>query len=86
VRTQLRTPAAPDRNFHEQVLVIVGASSGIGRAIAFACRGASIVVAARRDEAFREVVGECVELDARAIAVPTDITSPEQMEKLASCH
>ena len=50
----------PER-LNDQVVVITGASSGIGRAAAhaFARRGARLVVAARRAERLQEVVHEC---------------------------
>ena len=46
----------------EQVIVITGASSGIGRATAemAADRGARLVLAARNEEELREVADECI--------------------------
>jgi NADP-dependent 3-hydroxy acid dehydrogenase YdfG len=54
----------------DKVVVITGASSGIGRATAhaFAKRGASLVLAARSGEALDEVERECAELGVRASA------------------
>jgi len=67
------------------VVVITGASSGIGRAtaLAFAQRGASLVVAARREAALATLVQECERLGARATAVPTDVTDADAVEALA---
>jgi NAD(P)-dependent dehydrogenase (short-subunit alcohol dehydrogenase family) len=75
----------PER-LNDQVVVITGASSGIGRAAAhaFARRGARLVVAARRAERLQEVVHECERLGTEAIAVPTDVTDPDAVERLAS--
>jgi NAD(P)-dependent dehydrogenase (short-subunit alcohol dehydrogenase family) len=66
------------------VIVVTGASSGIGRAtaLAFARRGSSVVVAARRADRLDEVVQECVALGGKAIACPTDVTDPAQVAAL----
>lgn len=75
-------PSHPDL----PVVVITGASSGIGRATAhaFAQQGATVVLAARRAEMLREVERECLDLGGRALAVPTDTTQEDQVERLAA--
>jgi short-subunit dehydrogenase len=69
-----------------QTVVITGASSGVGRAAAleFAKNGAKLVLAARREEVLAELVEECREFGATAIAVPTDVTDDEAMKELAN--
>ena len=67
------------------MLVITGASSGIGRASArrFAERGARLVLAARRIRPIQTAVEECAARGSQAIAVQVDVTDPESIENLA---
>src|SRR5262245_20201860 len=69
-----------------QTIVITGASSGVGKAMALvlAQHGAKLVLAARREKALNEVVAECNGLGAMAIAVPTDMRSVESIQQLAT--
>lgn len=61
-----------------KVIVITGASSGIGAALAelLAARGASIVLVARRDQALREVATRCGE---QAHPIVADVSSRDQV-------
>jgi short-subunit dehydrogenase len=72
------------RDLSKAVVVIVGASSGIGRAaaLAFAREGAELVLAARDAPALDDVVGECTDLGTRAVAVPTDMTDEVDVASL----
>ncbi|MGF9664110.1 SDR family NAD(P)-dependent oxidoreductase [Arthrobacter crystallopoietes] len=67
------------------VVVIVGASSGIGRATAheFARCGARLVLAARSESSLAEAAEECRALGCEALAVPTDVTVEAHVERLA---
>jgi short-subunit dehydrogenase len=64
-----------------KVCVITGASSGIGEATArlLARAGATVVLAARREERLRDIADE---LGERASAVRCDVTSVEDLEAL----
>jgi NAD(P)-dependent dehydrogenase (short-subunit alcohol dehydrogenase family) len=76
---------AMPRKLDDAVVVITGASSGIGRASArsMAHRGASLVLAARGEAALADTVRECEQIGARAIGVPTDVTDEEAVDRLA---
>jgi NAD(P)-dependent dehydrogenase (short-subunit alcohol dehydrogenase family) len=67
------------------VVVITGASRGIGRATArhFAEGGASVVLAARSEGALLGLATECEALGGRALAVPTDVAEWGSVKELA---
>ncbi|AKT42116.1 SDR family oxidoreductase [Chondromyces crocatus] len=69
----------------DTVVVITGASSGIGRATAqlFAGAGASVVLAARSKETLEEVAIECSRVGGTALVVPTDVRSEDEVRELA---
>ncbi|HXV91970.1 MAG TPA: SDR family oxidoreductase [Pseudonocardia sp.] len=68
----------------DQVVVVVGASSGIGRAsaLAFARRGAEVVCAARGVRALDTLVEEITAGGGTAVAVPTDVADPAAVRGL----
>lgn len=73
-----------ENTINGSVVVITGASSGIGRQTAqyFAAEKARLVLAARDVVALDEVVRTCMEVGAEAIAVPTDVADEAQVVAL----
>jgi NAD(P)-dependent dehydrogenase (short-subunit alcohol dehydrogenase family) len=69
----------------EQVVVIAGASTGIGRAtaLAFAASGAKVVCAARSTHALDTLVEQIRADGGTAIAAPTDVADPAAVRALA---
>ncbi|MGS2613558.1 SDR family oxidoreductase [Micromonospora sp. LZ34] len=74
------------RRLADATVVITGASSGIGTATAYALarRGTAVVLAARTETALHQVARNCRDLGGRALVVPTDVTDPAAMERLAA--
>lgn len=74
--------------FRSNVVILTGASSGIGRALArqLAAQGAWLALAARSrdelDDAVRECLAAGAAAGARAIAVPTDVSDEAQCRAL----
>jgi short-subunit dehydrogenase len=68
-----------------KVVVITGASSGIGRAaaMAFAGQGSHVVLAARRDAALESVARACRAAGGQALVQPTDVRREEDVGALA---
>ncbi|MEZ5392006.1 MAG: SDR family NAD(P)-dependent oxidoreductase [Bryobacterales bacterium] len=65
--------------------VVTGAAAGIGRAmaLAFARKGMKLVLADLDADGLLAVAEEVNALGGRALAVPTDVTKPESVAKLA---
>lgn len=65
------------------VILITGASSGIGRALAVAAasRGIRVGLVARRAELLRDVLEECRERGGEAVAIDCDVTEREAFER-----
>lgn len=72
--------------FNNQVVIITGASSGIGRAtaLAFAREGAVIILASRSREKLQRVADEINHYNTlvRVRVIPTDVSSQEQVEAM----
>ena len=65
-----------------QVVVVTGASTGIGAEVARQCssEGAKLVLVARREEALQAVAAQCND----ALAVVADVTKREDVERVAA--
>jgi NAD(P)-dependent dehydrogenase (short-subunit alcohol dehydrogenase family) len=68
--------------FTNKVVFITGAASGIGRAsaIAFAAEGAKVAISDRLAEALKEVEATIRKNSAEVLAIPCDVSSPDQVE------
>jgi NADP-dependent 3-hydroxy acid dehydrogenase YdfG len=71
-------------NIEGKVVVITGASSGLGEAAArhLSALGASLVLGARRVDRLRSLAGELTARDGKALAVETDVTRADQVKAL----
>lgn len=72
------------RVFENKVVLVVGATSGIGRAtaVAFAREGAKVVVAGRRESEGEDTVRLILETGGEGIFVKTDVTMESEVEDL----
>jgi short-subunit dehydrogenase len=73
------------RPLHDQVVVVTGASSGVGRetALLLAEHGATVVLAARNEEALRTLDAEVTRLGGTALVRAADVAEWAQVEGLA---
>ena len=71
-------------DFKDKVAIITGASSGIGRATAelLAARGATVVVAARRQDELDALVRDIESQGGKATAIKTDVSRSEDVERM----
>jgi NAD(P)-dependent dehydrogenase (short-subunit alcohol dehydrogenase family) len=74
------------KRLNEQVMVITGATSGIGLATAkrAAERGARVVLCSRNEPELKETVAQIQQRGGTARAVVADVSSPEDVERLAA--
>ena len=70
-------------NFTDQVVVVTGASRGIGRAIAlvFAQAGASLALVSRTADALEAVAVEVRAVGAEALVLPTDVAVEAEVDQ-----
>jgi NADP-dependent 3-hydroxy acid dehydrogenase YdfG len=73
-----------ENNIAGKVVVITGASSGLGAATArhLSSLGAAVVLGARRKEKIDEIAAEINEKGGKALAVATDVTDVNQVKNL----
>src|SRR5450755_4653097 len=77
-------PMPNSLDLSERVAVVVGATSGIGRALAIglAHHGAHVVPAGRRVDRLAEVCGEIQALGVRTLCQPVDVREEGSLEAL----
>jgi NADP-dependent 3-hydroxy acid dehydrogenase YdfG len=71
-------------NIKGKVVVITGASSGLGEATArlLSAQGASVVLGARRADRLQSLADELTGSGGKALAVTTDVTHSDQVKRL----
>jgi NAD(P)-dependent dehydrogenase (short-subunit alcohol dehydrogenase family) len=74
------------QTFSGKVILITGASEGIGRSLALvlAAQGAQLALNARDAARLDEVVGACTALGASALAVPGDVSRPQDCARVVA--
>jgi NADP-dependent 3-hydroxy acid dehydrogenase YdfG len=73
-----------ENNIKDKVVIITGASSGLGEAAAkhLATLGATVVLGARRADKIENLAKDIQETGGKAFAVAMDVTNPEQVKNL----
>lgn len=71
-------------DFKENVVILTGASTGIGEALARALaeQGAWLALAARNEAKLEAVAAECRKRGGRALVIPTDVTAEDECREL----
>jgi short-subunit dehydrogenase len=70
--------------FHDQVVIVTGASAGIGKSLAMmlASQCAKVVIAARRAERLEQIAEQCHVFCGEVMVVPTDVSDEAQCKAL----
>jgi len=76
----------PEQPLKDQVSIITGASSGIGKATAevFFRAGSRVVLTARREDRLKQLAAKIEESGGEALVVPADVTHYDQVEKVVA--
>jgi len=71
-------------NIEGKIVVITGASSGLGEATArhLSVQGATVVLGARRLDRIKSLADELIRNGGKALAIQTDVTQVDQVKKL----
>ncbi|GAB2895878.1 glucose 1-dehydrogenase [Uliginosibacterium flavum] len=82
----MTTNVFPEKRFSGRTVLITGGGTGMGKAAAlrFGREGANVVIAGRRPAELNQVVADIKAAGGIALAVPTDVSDPEQVEALVS--
>lgn len=77
--------AAQDQAVKDQVVVVTGASAGVGRAVAraYAARGARVGLVARGGGGLAETAAEVTRLGGKPLVLPADVAQPGEIEAAA---
>jgi short-subunit dehydrogenase len=70
--------------FREQVVIVTGASAGIGQSLAYllAAQGAKVAIAARRADRLEQIAEACRALGGDVLVIPTDVSDEAQCKNL----
>jgi 3-oxoacyl-[acyl-carrier protein] reductase len=73
-----------DLKLDGKIAIVTGGSKGIGRSAAerLACEGCKVAIAAREPAALDEALRAILDVGGDAIALPTDVTKPDQVQAL----
>jgi len=82
--TAMDYPQKPSQRFLDQVVIVTGASRGIGKGIVqlFAQEGAKLVLVSRDGDALKKTIEDLQINENNAIYVSADVSNPKDMEKM----